>query len=142
MSRVLYEMKCRWLYATDAQRIFRFISYSIFIHVLVYKCFHLDFSFKGDDKKVFLYYYSIMTLSTYRQAHSIAIKYRGIMIPFENSYPLFVKKKNRHKCRCYELEFNSGNTYKSSKIQRTRTNFIFDVTYFNLIGFSHLEDIL
>ena len=34
-----------------------------------------------------------MTLSTYRQAHSIAIKYRGIMIPFENSYPLFVKKK-------------------------------------------------
>ena len=83
-----------------------------------------------------------MTLSTYRQAHSIAIKYRGIMIPFENSYPLFVKKKNRHKCRCYELEFNSGNTYKSSKIQRTRTNFIFDVTYFNLIGFSHLEDIL
>ena len=100
-----------------------------------------------------------MTLSTYRQAHSIAIKYRGIMIPFENSYPLFVKK-NRHKCRCYELEFISGytyksskiqwthtnfifgNTYKNSKIQRTRTNFIFDVTYFNLIGFSHLEDIL
>ena len=82
-----------------------------------------------------------MTLSTYRQAHSIAIKHRGIMIPFENSYPLF-EKKNRHKCRCYELEFNSGNTYKSSKIQWTRTIFIFDVTYFNLIGFSHLEGIL